>query len=641
MAIWQSNLTRATGSGQAAGSWRGKLDWYRLRWMAVVVAIIAALALGGKPAYRWFRNRQTDHNLETAKAAARTEDWGAARDLARSVLIARPGDFEAYRVWFQAMAKMGEPRTYMVATSLLTDPRASREDRVEALRVMALQAPQAVAFAAFASLPKAMQADTAVRVAIVPLLLQRGEFGMVEKMLREAPDLATNPAARFELLRVLCAKPTAARVAEARQIFDQLLGEGASGPALQSLVILGGTTGGLAPGEPFSKLVEWVEVQPTATTRHRLLAQDPLIAAAPNSADMLFQKSVDRFLKTDAGALGDWLVGHGKTSLAAQVLTDPAKTDPAAFFSRIRALLREKRTAEVAAAFQDPPQAADMVDLELAKAAAARIEGNATAESNAWNQALANAAFDQSRNRFLEIRSLAAAVNATGATIDSLVAAVRVGWGQLPLYQDLLPVFSVLVRQGRSEDLLAMYRVLSRLEPGNAELANNYIYLSLLHDVTPPATAIKELQELIAAHPASTEYLSALAMAHLMAGNPAAVLQLLPQLEQCRRISPAMRRALHGSALLLGGDSAQGLPLLQGINWKDFQPCETLAFRRMLTSLQLKELPLPELEVAVPTADPDAVPAWRKAVERLEKQRVNDVLPPLPPPRIPGSEPEP
>jgi hypothetical protein len=486
-----------------------------------------------------------------------------------------------------------------------------------------------------------MQADTAVRVAIVPLLLQRGEFGMVETMLREAPDLATNPAARFELLRVLCAKPTAARVAEARQIFDQLLGEGASGPALQSLVILGGTAGGLAPGEPFSKLVEWVDVQPSATTRHRLLAQDPLIAAAPNSADKLFQKSVDRFLKTDAGALGDWLVGHGKTSLAAQALTDAAKTDPAAFFSRIRALLREKRTAEIAAAFLEPPQAADMVDLELAKAAAARIEGNAAAESNAWNQALANAAFDQSRNRFLEIRSLAAAVNATGATIDALVAAVRVGWGQLPLYQDLLPVFSVLVRQGRSEDLLAMYRVLSRLEPGNTELANNYIYLSLLHGVTPPATAIKELQELIAAHPASTEYLSALAMAHLMAGNPAAVLEMLPQLKQCRRISPVMCRVLHGSALLLGGDSEQGLQLIQGINWKDFQPCETLAFRRMLTSPQLKDLPLPEMDVVVPTADPDAVPAWRKAVERLEKQRANDVLPPLPAPRIPGSEPEP
>jgi hypothetical protein len=606
-----------------------------------MLVLAAALLLGGKPAYQWARNRQTNRNLEAAKAAARVEDWGAARDLARSVLIARPGDFEAYRIWFRALAKLGEPRTYLVASSLFLDRRATREDKVEVLRVMAEQAPQAVAFGLFASLGKRQQEDTAIRVAVVPLLLHRGEFGMVEKLLREAPDLATQPAARLELLRVLCARPAAPRVAEAREIFAKLLGEGASKEALEGLLILAGVPGGLAPGEPFSKLVPWVEIQPTATTRHRLFAQDPLLAAAPNSADMLVKKSVDRFIKTDPAAVGDWLVGHGKAGVAAEALADAATTDPAAFLARIRALLREKRSAEIAAAFQAPPQSVDIVDLELAKAAAAHIEGDASAEAKAWNQAMANAAFDQSRNRFLEIVKYATVTNATGVMVDAWVAAVRVGWGRLPLYRDLTPVFASLAREGRSEDMLAMYRVLARLEAGNAELANNAIYLALLHDVTPPATAIKELQALIAANPQSPEFLSALAMAHLLAGDPAAALLLLPQLDQTQRISPAMKQALRGTALVLSGDSGQGGPLLQAIHWRDFLPCEALAFRRMLTKVAIKDLPLPEPQVAAPAVDPDAVPAWRKAVERLEKERASDVLPALPTPKIPGSEPEP
>ena len=78
--------------------------------------------------------------ITAAKVAARVEDWGTARNRARSVLLARPSDFEAYRIWFQALAHMGEPRTYLVAAGLFANPRSSREDRMDALKVLAQQA---------------------------------------------------------------------------------------------------------------------------------------------------------------------------------------------------------------------------------------------------------------------------------------------------------------------------------------------------------------------------------------------------------------------------------------------------------------------------------------------------------------------
>lgn len=625
--------------GRRKRSLSGMLSSGRFWFWTALLVVVATLAIGGAPAYRWFRNRQTDRILEAAKVAARTEDWGKARELSRSVLVARPGDFEAYRIWFRALARLGEPRTYLAASGLFTDPRATPDDRLEAFRVMADQAPQALALSLFASFDQKTRETTAVRVAISPLLIRRGQVAIVEKMLREAPDIATDPSARLALLRVLAIRPTPERLAEARDLFSDLVREGASVQALEGLLILGGVPGGLAPGESFSNLGQWVETQPEANTRHRLRACDPLIAAAPHTSAALYQQCIDRFALTDAAALGDWLLAHGKAAMAADTLTEIAKTDPPAFFSRVRALMKDKRYDEVAAALAEPPSAIDIVELEIAKAAFARARDDKTAETNAWTQALANAAFDQTRNRFLDILQFASILNAQSVAVDAWVGAVRLGWGPLPLYQDLLPVMAMLGSEGRTEDLLAMYRVLARFEPRNPELANNLTYLAMLHQVIPPATAVKQMKELVAARPEILDYLSSLALAHLMAGEPAAALALLPQLEQAPRVSKAMRQALRGTALVLSGDAAQGSPVLREVEWREFLPCEAEAFQRILARSQVRDLPLTEMTLPQAVADPDASPSWRRALERLEKERAKDVLPPLPTPRIPGAEP--
>ena len=64
---------------------------------------------------------------------------------------------------------------------------------------------------------------------------------------------------------------------------------------------------------------------------------------------------------------------------------------------------------------------------------------------------------------------------------------------------------------------------------------------------------------------------------------------------------------------------------------------ERAVFRNFLVKLKISELPLPELTSPTVDENPDQIPAWRKAVERLEKDRANDVLPSLPAPRIPGA----
>jgi hypothetical protein len=609
----------------------------------IIIAAIATAALvaglGGPTAYRAIRKMQIDRNLENAKAALRLEDWGTARNMARSVLLARPGDFDAYRVWHKALSEMNEPRTYMVAANLFVDPRSTPQDRLDALGVLARKGPEAVAFSAYASLDESMREEPEALAAFAPLLTRRGETALVEKVLRESTTADTYPAMRLELLRALCSIPTQERVAEARSIFAGLIAAGASEPALDALLILGETPGGLAHGDPLPPLPEWVQSQPKTSTLHHLLALHPAIdKAGTDAADMIYQKAIDRFLDVDPGTLGTWLINHGKSARAATLLTEASKTSPTAFIARLQALLRENRRSEVESLLASPPPACDLVDLELARAAAARLMDDSATEANAWNQAMNYAAFDESRNRFLEIGKYASSVGAKGVIDDSWVAAIRIGWGPIPLYRDLQPVFVSLASQSRSDDLLAIFRTLLRFEPHNADLINNYQYLALLHEVVNPATAALSLEQLANDHPERLEFRSALALAYLMADQPDKSLAEISRLRESKRVAPMMIQALEGTARVLAGETEAGRALLQGINWSTFMRAEVLAFRSLLTRLEVRNLPLPDMAKLPPPPDLDNIPSWKRAVERLERQRAKDSLPALPAPRIPGAE---
>ncbi len=608
------------------------------RLLAITVAILGIMAAASKPAYHQFRKWQIDSNLETAKAATRSEDWKTARDMARSVLIARPTDFDALRIWFKSLAKMREPRTFLVAANLFLHPSSTQEDRIEALGILATLGPQAFAIGAFASLDKELQNETAVRVAFAPLLIKRGEFAVVEKMLREAPDLAADPQARFLLLQTLCCQPTPARVDEARAVFAKLIEESASSQALEALIILSKVPGGLRDGSPLPDLVKWTALQPKATTLHHLLALEPSINAAPADADKIIQKAIDRFISVDPGILGTWLISHGKVEETLTLLTEPAKTNADAYLARLHALLREKRFADLDAAFREPPKSVSTVELEMVRAAAAHQQGDSPKETNAWNNALAQAALDQTRNRYIELAQFAGSIGATKAARDSWVAAVRVGWGQIPLSRDLLPVLSALAQEGSIDDLISMYRGLLRFEPKNPELINNYNYLTLLTNVTPPDAAVKEFEKLVETYPKAVELHSGLAVAYLMANRPQDALAQVPYLEKSKQLSPIMRKAIEGTALMLKGDEAAGKARLDELDWKLFMPCESLAFNKMLARLKVKDLPLPELVAPKVAVDPATTPSWRKSVERQEKERSLDNLPALPTLKVPGAD---
>lgn len=615
---------------------RGRLKIWRFWisiWGLVALVVVIGLGLAAKPAYRAYRAYRIDQNLAAAQAAARLEDWDTARDKALSVLLARRNSFEAYRIWTRALGKLGAPRAFIAAAELFSNPRATREDRLEMLEVMAAQAPQPLALRAFASLPPDLRKQAAFRAAITPLLVQRGEGKLAELRLREVVRSTDEPKVRLELLRTLCTRPDVWRMAEARRIFADLIAAKADTQALAALLLLADIPHALAPGLALPDLPTWLKDQPKATAIHHLVAMQPALDAHPEAADRLYAQAIKRFLATEPGVLGTWLARHHQADKAAAILEEPAKTRSDAYLARLQILLGLRDAAAVEAALAAPPASVDQVDLEIAQAMLAWLRNKPTAAEAALTRAMNQAAFDPKRNRFIEIALIAQRHGASASALDAWVAAVRLGWGQLPYYRDLLPVVGALALKGRSEDLLAMSRTLLRFEPQHPDLLNNFHYLALIHGILPPDKVVDAQTKLLAACPDRPEFNSTLMLAEMLAGQPAAALARLPQLRACKGVEPMMKTALEGSARVLAGETDAGSALLQQVTWTRFMRQERSVFRDMLVKLKIAAIPMPELKTDAVETAPDQIPAWRKAVEQLEKDRAADVLPALPTPK--------
>lgn len=608
-------------------------------WIVGLVVFVVVAAIGAKPAYLAFRNYRIDRSLVAAQEAAQAGDWGTARNKARNVLLVRRDDFTAARIWTIALGRLGDRGATSAAFSLFMDPRASREDRLETLQVLVLQAPQAMAMQAFVNLPPDLRLDASFRAAITPLLIKQGALEIAEKQLREVSTVQDPPDLRLEMLRVLVSRPEVGRVAEARGIFASLIEDKADEAALKALLLLEDVPGALVKGPPLPDLTAWLDGQMLATPRHHLIGMQPALEGEPESADKVYQLAIKRFLETAPAELGAWLAGRGQGEQAVKILEEPARTKPDAFLARLRILQTLGQEEAVEEALASAPAGSDPIEIELARAALAISRNQSDLVESALNQALNLAKADRSRNRFIEIAGLAGGYGATDAAERAWVEAVRAGWGPLPVYAELKPVADSLRAKGRSEDLLALCDGLVRFERYNPELQLDFHYLALLHNVLPPKTVITvvtKVQERLG----TTQCDLILMLAHLLDGNPEAALAALPKDPVGPDDGAAMIAAMTGTARLISGDTEEGTRLLNEVDWTALMPQEAIVLRALLTKSRNADPTIPEIAVPVPELDPELTPAWRKAVDKAAADRSNGNLPALPMPKVDGPPPE-
>jgi len=567
--------------------WWNECHWQRRTILSILAAALISAAMGlAKEGMAWNQNRQLERQFKAAQAAVAAEDWPQARNLARNVLQVRPSAFEAFRIWQKALAKTRDPGSHLASVTLFTHPRAERADRLEALHALSEHGPQALALSAYAMLEDQERENPEAAAALAEVLLLRGQFTMLEELLRRQPGLEQHPPCQVALLRTLCAAPpTQERLLEAREIFVRLTRAGASTEALAAMLALAEIDGGLLPYPQLPDLAAWVDLQPEAKDWHRLLALNPLLIGSKENDDAVFSRATERFLASSPGDLGAWLTTHGQANLAATALSQAAKNDPAAFVACVHALLAANRIKEAADELANPALGVDRVELEFLHIELARLTGDESAQNRAWERALQQAPLNHSRNRFLDIARHAELRGMRVPAERAWVAAIRGGFGRLPLYRDLTPLFDSLAKQNRSADLLELFQILLRFEPQNLELKNNYHYLALIHGVDPPQQSMERFQRLAAEHPDMPSLAASAAMAALMAGHPREAIQSLRSLSTTEETS-MMRHALLGTALLLNGDPNAARPLLANVDWSRFLTQESMIFRQLQKSPQ-------------------------------------------------------
>jgi hypothetical protein len=109
-------------------------------------------------------------------------------------------------------------------------------------------------------------------------------------------------------------------------------------------------------------------------------------------------------------------------------------------------------------------------------------------------------------------------------------------------------------------------------------------------------------------------------------------------MKDSKRVNPLAYQGLEAVARLLTGDTEVGTKMLSEVNWAALMISEKRVYNDLLNRPKFKDLPLPELKQLPPILSEEEIPAWRKAIERLEKDRKKDVLPALPVPKIPGAD---
>jgi hypothetical protein len=620
--------------------WKVRIWKYTVpTWIVGLVVFMVVAAVAAKPAYMAFRGYRIDRNLVAAQDAAQAGDWGTARNRARNVLLVRREDLTAARIWTKALGKLEDRGAASAAFALFMDPRASREDRLETLQVLALQAPQAMAMQAFVNLPPDLRLDASFRAAITPLLIKQGALDIAEQQLRQVSTLQDPPAVRLELLRVLVSRPEVGRVAEAREIFASLIGEKADEAALAALLLLGDVPGALVKGPPLPDLSAWLDSQPRATPRHHLLGMQPALESEAGSADKVYQLAIKRFLETAPAELGTWLAGRGQGEQAAKILEESARTKPDAFLARLRILQNLRQEAALEEALANSPAGSDPIEIELARAALAISRNQNDLVDSALNKALDLAKADRSRNRFIEIAGLAGKYGASDTAERAWVEAVRAGWGPLPLYAELRPIVDSLMAKGRSEDLLALCEGLVRFERFNPELHLDFHYFALLHNVLPPKT-VGEVVVKLKDRLETPECDRNLMLVHLMEGNAEAALAALPKEEDRGKGGAAMIAAMTGTARLINGETDEATRILNEVDWTALMPQEAIVLRGLLAKSRNSDPTIPDIAVPVPELDPEQTPAWRKAVEKAAADRANGNLPALPMPKVDSPPPE-
>jgi hypothetical protein len=561
--------------------------WANLHPLGRFLCGIAVLAVIGlfavRPAYGWFRQWRMERNLVAARTAVDDQRMQEARDLSLTVLRSGDASIEAFRILEKSTERLRDPRHGDIARALISHPEGTDEDRWTGFRTVVMAAPLGLVGHAWNALPEHCQTEPRFATAFGQRLTAEKRLGEAANVLLAVPEDRRDDAVNQALARVLIRSGKSDGFDEAQRMI---------------------AAGFPASGAGQSDWLALLEEIPVLVLRESLLApilprlQDPESADPARSALVLARIDYTRQWSRRAAVLDEtiakwkdpspehlarFLNDLGLHGMLLETFPDQRiDTHPELLALLLRAAERLGDWERFERLLTVHGQRLPNIEQLAWRAVLDFKTADATRQAESREAVTAEAKADPSNQAFFTLERIFRDADLADEADRAMVAAIRMGGGPLPLYEDLKPLLVALEQQENEQALLEICANYLAFEPGNPVLITQYAHLACMNDVVEAQSVIQALEPLAKAYPGELPIHSVLASAYLFDGQPAKAAEILDPLNlDPAKLSPSYR-AVFLATQLLNARLPKDDPQITEFPWKSLQPSERRKFNELI-----------------------------------------------------------
>lgn len=556
--------------------WANLHPFVRFFIASLVAALIGWFAL--KPSYRVFKGWRLEKNLSDAKKAVDAVRMDEARDLSLTVLQSGDPRIEAFRILETSMGSLRDPRHGDIARALISHPDGSDTDRLNGFRGMASEAPMGLMGQAWATLPANCRALPDFAVIFADRLITGKRFNEAASVLLGVPEAARTAAVDQRLVRVLIGSGKRDGFDEGQRWISSKWpanGEGVAGwlDVLEEIPVLS-----LSP--ELLKRASAALAAPGAVDPPRnalALARLEYVANYASRAGVL-ERTVARWKDEAPATLAKFLQDLGLHRLLVETFPGEQAVRPELFPFLLASLERMGEWEKVKLLLEANQDKLPKFEWLAHRALAAAKLDDMAASVRDWNEAIGEARSARPSASFLKLSQIALGLGRNAEAGQAMLEAIRVGRGQLPLYEELKFLLNDLAAQGRENELMQICAIYLPFESGNPTLLTQYAYMACLNGLADATLIIKAVKPMAENFPEALPIQCVLATAYLSNSEPAAAIGVLERLKvDPAQLAPPYRAAFY-TTQVLNRKMAKDDPKIVDFPWKSLLPSERRRF---------------------------------------------------------------
>ena len=464
----------------------------RFAWIGVLILLVVVI-VAGRQVYRWAKVARAGQFRAQGDQLAADGKLIEAAGRYRAALQLDPMGYHPLQSAARLATRMSPTQAVDLWREVVRLPEATDSDRQEYVRALMTLGKVTAAEPTLTQLLQ-KNPDTTTLLLAGRYARATGDLSKAIQFARLAvkgsPD---DGAAKFSLAEFLAASASDSQHAEARQILWDLAAK--AGPFQGNAIEALAAAVELTPDER-ARVLEMLEAQGGTSIREALLAADLRMQLHPEDSSKIYDQVVTHWMESkpsDLNELARWLNLHSQPERVLALLpVERATEDNQLVLSRLDALASLQRWDEIESFLVRPNLTLDPVMLESFQARTAQEKDHTMDADVHWNHAIALAANDPLKLRF--VANFAGQSHATAVALKAYEQLAKIPQQAVGAYLATERLSAINADTKVQRD--AAEKV-SRLSPNDTNAADQLAYLNLLlgSDVTTNFERAKELAE--------------------------------------------------------------------------------------------------------------------------------------------------